>query len=432
MKHPHVWKYFYFEMVKAQSNIPEWNLIMGEAYKFSEFFNTTPRTDKACLSSISMDKTLCLNKATHLTNTLQKPYISGCFDSEGKEEGIRIQKCVEDYVLHITKLVESSNKKLAATPILSGSVAEGTKVGFPDEYDFILHLHELQDEFDKSEEPLEYPTHLGQSFDSVTIFAEYNDAFIKQVREHKNINNFHHLSSQIQTSNIKPFSITLHWNGNFFKDLRVNIDIVPAFKITYQKAQKRLLHVGKESANNQIFVVTKDDQYDLSHLRLSHSLHERDLLQNLPMHAKNGYRLAKAVRHAEVWPGVQLPDMTVASVDKYITTYMIKTCLLFTVTECDHNELEDKEWLSPLSIKWAIKIFEQMKYFMEIFDGKIPNYFHKFVDVCSSYQIAHPHEGAMQQYNKRKQIITLTFINYILQLLNDILQQRLQDRCLIQ
>ena len=404
---------------------------MEQAYNFSEFYNTTPRTDKGCLPLIATNKIRCLNE-TYLTDTLQKPYISGCFDGECQEECVNIQKCVEDYVFNITKLVESSNKKLASTPILSGSVAEGTKVGLPDEYDFILHLYELQDEFDESEETVKFPSHLRQYFDTETVFAKYNEAFLKQVREHYRMNNLEYLTSQIHTSTITPFTITLVWNGNIFKDLRVNIDIVPAFKISHQKAKTRLLHVGKESPSNQIFLVTKTHGYGAEPLRQSHSLHERDLLQNLPIYVKNGYRLAKAVRHAEVCPSLQLSDMTITSVDKYITTYMLKTCLLYTVIECEQNDLDDNEWLSPLSIKWAIKIFEQMKYFMELFDGKIPNYFHNLADVCSSFQIGRTHEGAMQQYNKRKQIITVIFIKNILQLLNELLQQRLQVRCLLQ
>ena len=429
MKHPHLWKYFYFEMVKAHNSIPEWNSIMEEAYKFSEFYNTTPRTDKACLLSRAMDKMTLMTEATHLTDTLQKPYISGYFDREGKNESIRVQKCVEDFVLHITKLVERSNKKFAATPILSGSVAEGTKVGFPDEYDFILHLHELQDEFDKNEETLECGSPFGMGFDISAIFGEYRDVFRKQVLQfQQHMKDFCVITPPLPTSKVKPFTVTLLWNGNLFKYLHVNIDFVPAFKISYQNAQRRHHHLGKESAKSQIFAVCKQNQFNSAYLRFSHSIHEIDLLQALPMCAKNGYRLAKAVRHTEVCPHVQLSDGTIASVDEYVTTYMLKTCLLYTAKDCEQNHLDDSDWLSPLSIKWAIKIFEQMNFFFEIFEGKIPNYFENSENICSGYPITHTYGENVEKYYKEKQEITMTFISYILQLLQELLQQRLKGQ----
>ena len=433
MKHPHLWKYFYFEMVKVQSSIHEWNFIMEEAYKFSEFCNTTPQTDKACLLFRSMEKMTLVTEAAHLTATLQKPYISGYFDREGKKEVTTIMKCVQDFVLHITKQVESSNKKLASTPILSGSVVEGTKVGFPDEYDFILHLHELQDEFDKHEEHPKYSLPFRTNFDGSTIFAEYIDAFTTQVLQYQqHMKDFHLLKPPMATSQIKPFSVTLLWNGQCFKYLQVSIDFVPAFKISHQKAQSRLLNLEKTSANSQIFAVFKQNKLKHAHLQLSYSLLERDLLQALPLYVKNGYRLAKAVRHPEVCPNMQLSDRTIASVDEYVTTYMLKTCHLYIIKEQELNHMEDNDWLSPLSIKWAIKIYEQMKFFLENFEGKIPNYFQQTDNICSSCTMPNHMTGRQQQYSKRKQKITLTFIDCILQLLKELLQERLHVRCLIQ
>ena len=178
------------------------------------------------------------------------------------------------------------------------------------------------------------------------------------------------------TAKKKAFTLKTFWNGYFFKNLQINIDFVPAFKYSYQKDQTRQENLRKESANSHIFAVCKHDDFNVfvHSLLFSYSLYERDLLQALPMHVKNGYRLAKAVRHTEVCPNVQLSDATFALVDGCIMTYMLKTCLLHTMKEFEQNHLDDTEWLSPLSIKWAIKIYEQMKFFLKIFEGKIPNY----------------------------------------------------------
>ena len=433
MQHPHLWKYFYFEMVKVQSSIPGWDSMMEEAYKFSELYNTTPRTDKAFLPTGSMDKMTLLTNATHLSATLKKSYISGCFDREGQNERLTIQKAVEDFVQHITKQVEKRNKYLAAAPIFSGSVAEGTKVGLFDEYDFILHLQEQQHVFDKNEETVEYLSFLGTGFDASALFKDYIGAFANAVEAYdQHMKHFNVLKHPFHTTKVKPFTITLLWNGNFFKNLKINIDFVPALKISYQNAQKRLPHLSKECAKSQIFAVCKQNQFRGEYLRMSYSIHERDLLQALPMYIKNDYCLAKAVRHTEVCPNVQLSDGTCVCVNEYVTTYMLKTCLLHTVKECRQNHMDENEWLSLLSIKWAIKIYEQMKFFLEIFEGKIPHYFESSENVSFHHKMSYHLSDTEQQYYNKRQRITLTFIDCILQLLQELLKQRLQVRCLIQ
>ena len=73
-----------------------------------------------------------------------------------------------------------------------------------------------------------------------------------------------------------------------------------------------------------------------------------------------------------------------------------------------------------------------MKFFLEIFEGKIPHYFQPTADIWSRYQVENQRGEYEEECDQKKQKITLTFINYILQLLNELLQQRLQARCLIQ
>ena len=411
-------------MVKDQANIYEWHTLMEKAYTFSDWYHTTPRSDRAYLCPIKLEKNIPIPKATPVLDTLQKSCISGFFDIEQQNESKKIRKYVMEFVLDITRKVGRSHKKFAATPILSGSVAEGTKVGFPDEYDFILHLHRLQHKFDLTKKTAMIPNtqHFNAEMAMPQLYKQYFHAFSKQVEKYDNTKNFflHHITPQ--DIGVRPFTITLLYTGIFFKDLKVNIDLAPAFKISGEAVEAEELQFIQEGTNPQILAVFKEAQSEDESLRLSFSLHERDLLKYLPMYAKNGYCLAKAVRHIEVCPMVKVSG-TFASVDEYVTTYMIKTSLLHTMKELEANQNEDNDWLSPLSIKWAIKIYEQMKFFLEIFEGKIPNYFQPNADLCSRYGIFMCGET---DYRQEKLKITLIFINYILQLLNKLLQQCLQ------
>ena len=437
MKHPHLWKYFYSDLVKDFAGLPGWHSLMEEAYSFSEWYHTTPRSDRAYLSCIpqEQDVKLLSTEVTHLKGTLLKPYTTGLYDNQEKLEAEAIQRYVQEFVHDITEKVGSLDKRFASTPILSGSVAEGAKIGLPDEYDFILHLHELQEEFDRCELEIDVAavTQFRVNMDIPQLFEDYFSTFDEQLQKYEFTNGFSLDRLPKENEDSKPFTVTLLWRGRFFKDLQVNIDLVPAFKISYPKVQARLFGLNQDIIKSQLFAIMKSSGYKFESLRLSFSIHERDLLQGLPMYVKNGYRLAKAVRHTEVCPKVKASEMAFASVDEYLTTYMLKTCLLHSLKEFDWPILDENDWLNPLSIDCAITIYEQIKYFWEIFEGKIPNYFQTTSDICSGYQVANQRGEQEEKHDRKKQKVTLTFINYILQLLHELLHQCSRvlcyDRC---
>ena len=420
-------------MVKDQANIHEWNILMEKAYTFSEWYHTTPRSDRAYFCPITLEQNIPIRETIAMVGTLQKSYINGRFDLEQQNESNAIQNYVVKFVLDITKRLGCKNKSFAATPELSGSVAEGTKVGLPDEYDFILHLHKLQSEFDCSNIKTKFPSapHLNVKLAEPSMFTEYYEAFYQEMLNYQHSKNFflHQTGERIS---VRPYTVTLSYNGKSFKNLNIDIDLVPAFEISYQELEATHHEIRQECTYTQILAVPKEAKAMGEDLRLSFSLHERDVLKSLPMYVKNGYCLAKAVRHIEVCPWVKVSGMKFVSVDEHVTTYMLKTCLLHVMKECEHNQLEDNEWLSPLSIKWAIKIYEQMKFFLEIFEGRIPSYFQPTADICSEFDLTQELGEYREECNRRTQKIRLTFINYILQLLNKLLEQRLQVRCLIQ
>ena len=427
MKHPHIWKYFYFDMVKDRANIHEWDTLIKKSYIFSEWYHTTPRSDRAYFCPITLEQNIPIRETVEMVGTLQKSYINGRFDRQQQNESNAIQNYVVEFVRDITEKLACSNKLFAATPILSGSVAEGTKVGLPDEYDFILLLHKLQDEFDLSKIKANLPSapYLRVEMAESHLFTEYYEAFYQEMLNYEHSEHFflHKIGNGIS---VRPFTFTLSYHGIFFKNLNIDIDLVPAFKISYQAVETTHHKIRQECTNTQILAVVKQAKTIGENLHLSFSFHERDELNSLSMCVKNGYCLAKAVRHVEVCPWVKVSGMTVVSVDEHVTTYMLKTCLLHVMKECEPKQFEDNEWLSPLSIKWAIKIYEQMKFFVEIFEGRIPSYFQPTADICSEFDITEKRGEHKEECNRRTQKIRLTFINYILQLLNKLLEQRLQ------
>ena len=96
MKYPHLWKYFYFDIVKDRPNVHEWNTVMEKAYSFSDWYDTTPRNDRAYLPPINLEQKIHVTETINLVDTLQQSYISGNFDRERQNEGKTIQKYVEE------------------------------------------------------------------------------------------------------------------------------------------------------------------------------------------------------------------------------------------------------------------------------------------------------------------------------------------------
>jgi hypothetical protein len=59
------------------------------------------------------------------------------------EDTIRLKKTVASFLLKICQLLELEDTALKCEPILSGSTSENTKIGLPDEFDYMLLVENL-------------------------------------------------------------------------------------------------------------------------------------------------------------------------------------------------------------------------------------------------------------------------------------------------
>ncbi len=83
-------------------------------------------------------------------------YTPGVGIVEGVKEFCSIRKQIEYLVTVLAKRMSQEDKLLTYTPTISGGVSEGSKIGFPDEFDYLVYVDGLLDYLqpdDKATEP---------------------------------------------------------------------------------------------------------------------------------------------------------------------------------------------------------------------------------------------------------------------------------------
>ena len=372
---------------------------METAYIYCEWFHMTPRNDVAVMPIchlLSYESGYYEGIMSNITTTFEKSYITGYFTGEEFEEKLKIRKHVQDILLTTSKqIAEGPDTLFSFTPILSGSSAEGAKVGYPDEFDFLLKMDNFSHVFNSC--------NFLKNTDLLTDITQSDNSKVNivwKITEFKNIIN-KTLKMPIlpcgfkierfipHSSRIKPFTFVLQWNGEHFKDLTISIDAVPAFECDVNK----LKHSPTlyKADGYPIYVIPNCVGHFDTDLRLSFSAHELGHIKTYPSYVMHAYCLAKATRHNEICPSVDTGD-GYTSVFDHISSYMVKTCLLhlmdddLLVKQLPASELRH-DLLCPFSIAMAVKIYQKMQYFIVQHKGKVPIFFHRNSDACSRYQM---------------------------------------------
>ena len=80
----------------------------------------------------------------NIVSLIQKEYIGGCFHEAAVTEEHHIRSCLYEMLKDIS--LSECQPLVKFTPILTGSSAERSKTGYPDEYDFLLVIQNVLDE----------------------------------------------------------------------------------------------------------------------------------------------------------------------------------------------------------------------------------------------------------------------------------------------
>ena len=324
-------------------------------------------------------------------------------------DSVQIQKEIIMIMNRTAVAINEENPSFACDVILGGSNAEGTKIGSPDEFDFVFILHQFsklvipeEDEELKGFVKIKPKEDKELSSLSDRIIADYG-----YVRRSELSNGFHKLFEKclrrkaiFEHTNFASHSgtvnsegecwdigqLSLLWYGPFQKRQSVKIDIVPALQIPDWQTQFADTNMKILDSNTLksfgCFLVMKDCRHQYANLtslgmesndviggddqlfRISFSQIEHAVMFHLPNVIKEGVKLAKTMP-------IQCPKIAcsrvvandkgrcdqvirtdkgllfVTSVFDYISSYKIKTALFHILRDENFRLDLTKDQLVP-------------------------------------------------------------------------------------
>ena len=283
----------------------------------------------------------------------------------------KVAKEVDAVVSEVNALVARLCSKIAAydsrfkmTVFPTGSSAEGTKVGRPDEFDFVLCLDKLNDktEIVMTEECLEtgYACLRFTKTPFSKVYLSFCDAdgyflalpflqhFFRYLRRALNEtdlwtsgNLYYNFEDKMEVLRGKPvFNFSVYWMGLIYKQLKISIDLVPAvykqgwWPPNINTKEIPLLNEFVTDAGCFLLLQTRNQDFDkkrhllndsISHtcnilegdeifvkrrmLRISATPAEISLMKSLPEKFRHAYALAKIVKTKEVCPEIEIDKL---------------------------------------------------------------------------------------------------------------------------
>lgn len=323
-----------------------------------------------------------------------------------KTENKEIKNEVTELMTRIADLVRRRDEKLCFVPILSGSNAEDTKVGVLDEIDFLCNLEYLSSrlqvtllESDVLPGYVNLRIENPQQADCTFLLQEINqefylsvnyvgshffDAFATAMSDIEIWKDLHLTWYNEYITGELISTIKLIWNGRNYKNQEISIDLVPTFLINKDVIQSPCLQIISEHLNigdvlKQISLVAKrandgfNERQDVL-WRSSFSNVEAKILQMLPESARSGYKLVKFIREEKICPLQAMPK-------HYISSYLLKTCLLHVVVNETENGNTSLEGYDDKA--WGSKILSRLQLYMET-RGNVPHFFLEDVNLGTS------------------------------------------------
>ena len=275
------------------------------------------------------------------------------------EETSAINKEIEELMSEICHLINQQCKYgYKYNLLLSGGVGEGTKIGFSDEYDYLLMIDGFQDNFTpENVKPGYVKLRLSENetspfcnegyFDSIN-FTSYFYELVYNVLKSPFIENtrFYLFPNEGDFNNERlkktaNFLITMEYYSQNFGTIELTIDLVPVVKLKHGWWPNYCTNPTnfKEHLCATLTKPAGTLQKQNLHLRISTSLIELDVIERLPYNVKCAYIILKVLKDICQCP---VNEMSYR-VSLYINTYLIKNALMKYAIENKQNILKSEK-----------------------------------------------------------------------------------------
>lgn len=346
-----------------------------------------------------------------------------CLETDGvgrvpqSNEARHLSEIVTAFVQELMKAVGEFDPRFVGEVQLSGSNAESCKVGEPDEFDFMLHLPALAENFEHVHSPDDTPGYckvvLKKDMRSKSVkdllkdgrylfpqrikacmFSHIEDVlFLKRVVVPQELRFYleeftpdsgkHRIVSEIKPG----FILHLEWRQGLYTGLKITADIIPT--LPFDDPEKICMNYTTQSSNvlsrvddpsnplksaAMLYFVPKPlsdsttRSFENVVWRVSTSKLETKILQRIPGHKRSTYRVAKILLERS---GKVRDVDGLGSCEYYIQTYLLKTAFLFELARVS----EDDSWEGRNVVARLLHIFGRLKQSIE--SGDAPSFFVK-------------------------------------------------------
>ena len=281
------------------------------------------------------------------------------------QENLQVAEAIEDVMSKVAKAVRNLNPLLSCEVSVAGSWAEGTKVTQPSEFDYKWTLINFKDQFtpeETTEPPLGY-VRLKVRPDSPSLkrgFSKYVDAdgyvdsqkvicdlygAINKVLHCGDTENTNlYLQKYLSVDKGSIDNLAFRWVGAFYKDLLIDLDIVPA--VEFPNWRSKFVNLNSKLAKKFVQDFTQSVVFKAPPrrffrnwnklFRISVSDFETSILKKIPCKVKKGFIMLKSLKDTLYFP--QVFDERVGSlIESSLTTYMLKTCFLHVLEKAATN-----------------------------------------------------------------------------------------------
>lgn len=236
-----------------------------------------------------------------------------------------IKEEISTLMKRIARGVKELDTRMEFTPVLSGSMSEGTKIGRMDEFDFLLYMHSVAELLDIKEADDTIPGFVKMNAKPdlskdqrqaifigdklvASVFGGCIYSLIQRVlgREDTWLDlHFYWDKGPLKVSQgtSKVCNLVLRWVGREYKNLSISVDLAPVIHLQnwWPKAlvEQTLLLPKAVKDYGSLIVVCKpapEEPFEGGHesyFRLSYSHLETCILNSLPLDIKYSYVLAK-------------------------------------------------------------------------------------------------------------------------------------------
>ncbi|XP_020628757.1 uncharacterized protein LOC110065914 [Orbicella faveolata] len=288
-------------------------------------------------------------------------------EGDGKcHERCTVAKQTLDFVDEILKLIVEDDKRFYCEVLRTGSAFEGYRIGKPDEFDYMCELKSLSDgrcEILETEEPgfvrvrvkeacrEEWKLFLSEEgfLDATKLKCFLAKALYAKCCAPASIHKAWNLSFNTTSYDSCVFchpvistskagiKMTLYWRGTIYKFLPIDIDITPAihFGSWPKSAKVPPSHVLKDCAGFGYHVVPKSEGGDSLLWRLSFSIAELKILQNVSPVQGACYTALKIIKGQTALP----KRSQLFSHLGYLHTYVLKMKFFEELERCHDTDL---------------------------------------------------------------------------------------------